>query len=95
MVCASEFILRQEGLSSGMGAEGAIINKRPWAHRSKSLPDGFSLSLKGRSVINISFPPDDSASFRIDFSLGLMNGDTNTPPLEAVWSQRSLLVLKI
>lgn len=86
---------RQDERSRGMGVDGDIINRRTWAHKSKSLPEGFSLSLKGRLVINISFPPNDSASFLVDFSLGLMNGDTNTPPFKAVCSQRSLLARKV
>ena len=69
-----------------MGVEGAIINRRPWAQRSKSLPDGFSRSPKGRLEMSMSFPPVDSASFLIDFSLWLINGETNTPPLAAVCS---------
>ena len=84
MVLAREFILRQEERSRGIGVKGAIISRRPWAHRSKSLPDGFSLSLKGRLVIRMNLAPDVSASFLMSFSLWLMNGETNTPPLTAV-----------
>ena len=70
--------------SSGIGTAGAIIRRRPWAHRSKSLPEGFSLSPKGRLVIRMNLAPDDSASFLMDFSLWLMNGETRTPPFAAV-----------
>ena len=95
MVWAMEFILRQEGRSRGIGFKGAIINRRPWVHRSKSLPYGFSLSPKGRLVMSMSLPPDDSASFLMIFSLRLMKGETKTPPLVAVCSQRSLLARKV
>ena len=75
--------------------DGAIISKRPWAHRSKSLPDGFSLSLKGRLVISMNLAPDVSASFLMSFSLWLINGETKTPPFAAECSQRSLLARKV
>ena len=84
MVLARKFILRQVDRSSGIGTEGAIISNRPCAHKSKSLPDGFSRSRRGLLVIRMSLAPDNSASFLMSFSLWLMNGETSTPPFAAV-----------
>lgn len=60
-----------------------MIRSLPEVHRSKLCAAGLKRSPNGSAVIIMMRDPAVSASSRMAFSAGEMNGDTNTPPFSA------------